>query len=159
MKKFSKLFVVAFAFVAALALTGCKKAADYKDYIGYQFSGKDPWENELAVTIRTLENDKLTWTFTDVMGEGENAATVYSELNSTFEDGKCEFIISGSTDQEGVVSSYEGTLTLKDGKVLITFDKGQLTTKSTEGDSSAYQVGALEEANKTVTLTKVVDPS
>ena len=159
MKRISKILAIVLVGVLAFTLTGCKKKADYKDYIGYQFSGKGPWGNELAVTIRTLEDDKLTWTYTDVFGEGEEAITVYSELSSTFKDESCEFMISGSTDKEGVTSSYNGTLTLKDGKVVIKYTDGALTTKSKEGDSSAYQVGALEDADKTVTLTKVVDNS
>ena len=154
-----KIFSILLVAVIAVVLTGCAKKDDYKDYIGYQFSGKDPWGNELAVTIRTLEDDKLTWTYTDILGEDDEAVTVYSEVSSTFKDGSCEFMISGSTDKEGVVSDYSGTLTLKDGKVTIKFIDGALTTKSSTGDSSAYQVGALEDANKTITLTKVVDNS
>ena len=159
MKRISKVFAFLVVGALVLVLAGCSKKTDYKDYIGYQFSGKDPWGSELAITIRTLEDDKLSWTYTDVLGEGEEAVTVYSELSSTFKDGSCEFMISGSTDKEGVTSSYNGTLTLKDGKLTVKYTDGALTTKSAEGDSNAYQVGPLDEANRTVTLTKVVDNS
>ena len=173
MKKFSKLLIVALVFVFAFSLTGCKKdekkeesktenktetKSAYADYIGYQFSGKDPWGNELAVTIRTLENDKLTWTYTDVVGEGESSLTLYSELTTDFKDGSTSFNAKGKADDNNTFD-YKGTLTLKDGSLSITFTDGAVTTNSSEGGSSAYQVGPLEEANKTITLTKVVDNS
>ena len=156
MKKFSKLFATLLVGVLALVLAGCAKKADYKEYIGYQFSGKDPWGNELAVTIRTLEDDKLTWTYTDVIGKGENAITLYNEIVSEFKDSASLFIVKGN-DENNNSFDYSGTLTLKDGSVVIKFEKGQLTTNSTEGGSGSYQVGALDEDAKTITLTKVVD--
>ena len=158
MKKFSKLLVIALMFILTLSLTACKKEADYKDYIGYQFSGKDPWGNELAVTVRTIENDKITWTFTDVVGEGESSLTLYNELSTEFKDGETSFNAKGSADDNNTYD-YTGTLTLKDGKLLVKFEKGSVTTNSTEGGSSAYQAEALEESARTITLTKVVDNS
>ena len=128
----------------------------YEHYIGYQFSGKDPWNNELAVTLRTLENDKLTWTYTDVIGDGENAITIYNELTTEFKDGITSFNVKGN--ENDYTYDYSGTLTLKEGKLVIVLESGQLTSNSTEGGSSSHQVGALDDNAKTITLEKVVDP-
>lgn len=157
MKKSLRFFAVlfiAFAFV----LTGCAKKKDYKDYIGYQFGGKDPWDNELAVTIRIIENDKITWTFTDVIGEGEDSLTLYNELTTDLKDDKTSFNAKGKAENNHTFD-YTGTLALKDGKLVITFEKGSLTSNSTEGGSTSHNVGGLEENAKTVTLTKAEDKS
>ena len=120
MKKISKLLVIALVFFLTLSLTACKKEADYKDYVGYQFSGKDPWGNELAVTVRTIENDKITWTFTDVVGEGESSLTLYNELSTDLKDNATSFNAKGNADDTNTYD-YTGTLTLKDGKLLVKF--------------------------------------
>ena len=155
MKKFSK--IIAFVLVSVLMITvvGCGKKENYEDYLGYQFSGKDPWGYELAITIRTLEDDKLTWTYTDVYGEGESSITIYDELTTEFKDGSTPFKISG--DDTTYSYEYNGTLTLKDGKLSVKYIDGALTTKSSEGNSASHQVGPLEDSEKTVTLTKVED--
>ena len=161
MKRLSKLFIVVFAFVMTFALTGCgsKKSDNYEEYIGYQFSGKDPWGSELAITVRTLKDDKLTWTYTDVLGEGESSVTVYNELTTDFKDGSTSFTVSGETEDKLYSFEYKGILTLKDGKLTVKLESGSLTSNSAEGGSSSHQVGPLEDAAKTVTLTKVVDNS
>ena len=162
MKKFSKLFVIALAFVLTLSLTACKKdeksdekKASYSEYIGYQFSRKDSWRNELAITVRTLENDKLTWTYTNSVDN----TTLYSELTTEFKDGSTSFNVKGDTDDKVYSFDYTGTLTLKDGALVVTYSKGQLTVNSSEGGSTSHIVDALEENAKTFTLTKVVDPA
>ena len=152
-----KLIVGLLVVVLCFVVVGCGKK-DYKDYIGYQFSGKDPWGGELAVTIRTLENDKMTWTYTDVLGSGESSVTVYSELETEFKNGKSSFTVNGNAE-ENYAFNYTGTISLEDGNVIITLIDGALEEKSDEGGSASYQVKALEEANRTITLTKVVDNS
>ena len=175
MKKYNKIFALVFVLVIALFITGCKKDEkesdtnntnteiteknSYEDYIGYQFSGKDSWGNELAITVRTLENDKLTWTYTTVVGEAEESMTLYNELTTDFVDGVTSFNVSGNTDKELYTFDYSGTLTLKDGNLIVTYTAGQITNNSPEGGSTSHNVGALEEASKTFTLTKVVDNS
>lgn len=156
--------------VSLFAITGCfEKKDNYDEYIGYQFSGNDPWGNELAITIRSLKDDKLTWTYTDTFED----ATAYQEITSKFKDGKTSFNIKDSIQVDGLkdiggqtvdISSsysydYSGTLTLKDGKLFVKYEKGSLTTVSSEGDSASYQVGPLDDKDKTVTLKKVVDNS
>ena len=93
------------------------------------------------------------------MGEGKNAITLYNEVSSEFKDGKTPFNVNGNTDIEGYSFDYSGTLSLKDGKLVVTYEKGQLTSSSSHGGSSSHNVGALEENAKTITLTKVVDNS
>ena len=152
-----KYLVGLLAVVLCFALVGCAKKNDYKEYIGYQFSGKDPWGGELAITVRTLENDKLAWTYTDVLGEGESSVTVYNELETEFKDGSTSFTVKGNEDNYSF--NYVGTLSLKDGKLIVKLTDGALEEKSTEGGSASYQVGPLEEAARTITLEKVVDNS
>ncbi len=149
-----KIFTLMLAVVLAFVITGCKKDEDYKDYMGYQFAGKDPWGTEVAVTIRSLEDDKLTWTFTDTLTQ---EVTVYDELTTELKDSKTSFTVKGEDDKYSY--EYSGTLTLKDGKLLVEYTKGSLVGKSTEGGSSSHNVEAVEESNRTVTLTKVVDNS
>ena len=156
MKKCTKLLMIAVVMMIGILVTGCGKK-NYEEYIGYQFSGKDPWDNEVAVTIRKIEDNKVTWTYTDVYGEGEEAITLYNELTSDMKDDKVNFTVKGDTDKEGVSFEYKGTLTLKDGKVILSYEDGQLTTKSTDGDSGSYHIGAVEEGKRIITLNKVVD--
>ena len=157
MKKFLTIML---AVVLAFVITGCSKDTkeadngEYAEYLGYQFSGQDPWGAELAVTIREIKDDKITWTYTDTLTKD---ITVYKELTTTLKDNKSSFTVKGKDGDNSF--SYSGTLSLKDGKLTIKYSKGELTTKSSEGDSSSYQVEALEKAAKTVTLTKVVDNS
>ena len=157
MKKISTIVASFLVLLMAVVLTGCNKKADYDEYLGYQFSGKDPWGNELAVTIRTLENDKLTFTYTDVIGSGSDSVTVYSEATATFKDGSAKFNVKGKADDSSYTFDYNGVLTLKDGNVEIKYETGAITEKSTNGDSDSYQVGPLEDAKKAIVLKKVVD--
>lgn len=130
---------------------------DYSPYMGYQFSGKDPWGNNLAVTIRKIEGGKVEWTYTDVLGTGKDSMTIYNVLSTDFKDGKTSFKLTNNPKDKKYSYEYEGVLSLKDGKVIISFSSGALTTNSNEGGSSSYQVGALETSSKTVSLTKVID--
>ena len=159
MKKLSKIFAFSLIAVITVMLVGCGKKANYDEYIGYQFSGKDPWGNSLAVTIRTLENDKLTWTYTDSIDNGENPITLYNELTTDFKEGSTSFNVKGNADVESISFDYTGKLTLENGKLTITYEKGQVTTDSTEGGSTSHNVDALDAKEKTITLTKVVDNS
>ena len=154
MKNFKRFFVLSLLFSCVFILTACGKS-NYDEYIGYQFSGKDPWGNELAITIRTLENDKLTWTFTDVI-TGEKGITLYNELETEFKDGETSFNVKGEAE-DNYTFDYTGTLTLKYGNLLVKFEKGQLTSNSSNGGSSSHQAEALADDNRVIVLTKVVD--
>jgi len=147
------LLAVVFCFV----LVGCGKKDDYKDYVGYQFAGKDPWGSELAVTVRTIEDNLITWTYTDVFGQGESSVTVYAELKTALKDGTTSFNAKGYADKEDVTFDYSGTLTLEDGKLIVKLTDGSLMENSTEGGSASYQVGPLEESQRSIILSKVED--
>lgn len=130
--------------------------ADYSDYIGYQFAGKDPWGGELTVTLRTLEDGQLTWTYTDLI---TNELMVYTEVGPTeFKDGKGEFEIKGKImdDPGDSVFNYAGTIELADGNVVIKLTDGAVISANGEG-GAAYQVGPLDEAAREITLVKTTD--
>lgn len=130
---------------------------DYSKYMGYQFSGKDPWDNELAVTIRTISAGKMDWTFTDLYNLGENSITLYNELSTSFDGGKSSFKLSDNIGDNIYSFNYEGKIELKDDKVYITYEKGELTSNSSNGGSTSHHVEALDKDKKVVVLTKIVD--
>lgn len=129
----------------------------YLDYAGYQFSGADPWGGTLAVTINSIIDGKMEWTFTDSF-EGH---TLYQVQQGTvLQDGKAAFDIQGSdVENEGVTFAYQGALELKDGKVTVTFDSGAVTNASTEGDSTYRIAEALSGSGlpDQVVLDRTVD--
>lgn len=153
MKKYLSIVV---ALLLAFTLTACGGKKDYKEYTGYAFEGQDPWGNPLSINFKELKDDKYTWTYNVVIGEGEYALTFSGEFTNEIDDGVIEFDIKG-TALEDPNNSYEytGTLTLKDEKVIVKYEEGEVTESSPEGGSSAYQVGGLEEGENEVTLKKV----
>ncbi len=155
MKKKS-IIVVAVVMILAVMLSACgAKAGPYDEYIGYQFVGSDPWGCPLGVTLRTLEDGKLEWTYSDVIGEGEGAITVDAVSVDEFSDGEFSFHITGEViENESMTFDYTGTVKLADGKVVITYEDGQIMEENPNGGSSSYHVGALEDEAKTVTLEK-----
>lgn len=180
-----KLFALMLALVLALSLAACgeqatqpetttapettdapattagdaattEAAADpIAEMIGYSYTGQDPWGAPLNVTLRTLENGKLEWTYAAVIGEGEDALTLDAVSTDELKDGAVNFHITGKVmENEAMTFDYSGTLQLKDGKVVLTYADGQITEESPEGGSGSYHVGALDAAAKTVTLEK-----
>ena len=133
--------------------------ADYTDYVGYQFSGKDPWEGDLAITIRTIENGKVAWTFTDVYEEN----ILYAEVTDTPIEGYTAFFDIQGADvaNENLTFQYTGFIDFADGTLIVTFQTGAVTSESAEGGYSARIADALVDSglSNQVTLTKVVDPS
>ena len=71
----------------------------YLDYAGYQFSGADPWDGTLAVTINSIIDGKMEWIFTDSF----KCHTLYQVQQGTvLQDGKAAFDIQGSdVENEG----------------------------------------------------------
>ena len=161
MKKFSKLLSVLFIIVLLFGLTACdkkendntKKRRDYKGYIGYEFSGEDPWGNTFSINLKTLKDNQLTWSFNDVIGTGKNSITLSNEYTNEIKDGRVDFHVQGtSLDNKNLSYDYSGTIILKEEKVRVEFKDGQVTEANANGGSASYQVGALDE--KTVVLTK-----
>ena len=157
MKKFSRMFSVVLGVFAFAILTGCGVKKDYKEYVGNQFAGKDPWGNGLTMTVRTIEDNKMTYTFTVLYGEGEESKTAYKELSGELKDDAVAFEFKGeTTEDKNTTFDYSGTITLKDGKLVVKYEKGQLTINSAEGGSGSQMAEALDDKAKTVTLEKVI---
>ena len=155
MKLINKFAALVLGVLMFVTITGCG-SKNYDEYIGYQFAGKDPWGTELAITVREIKDNKITYTMTDLAGD----LTLYQELSGELKDDAVAFNFKGTaTEDEKMTFDYSGTITLKDGKINVKYENGQLTSNSTEGGSSSYNVGALEDNLKTVTLEKTVDNS
>ena len=69
------MLTILLAFCMVLSTAACGSSskdsvpvsdAGYAEYAGYQFSGTDPWGGTLSITVRTIVDGKMEWTFTDV---------------------------------------------------------------------------------------------
>ena len=129
--------------------------AEYAEYAGYQFSGEDPWEGELSITIRSIVDGKMDWTFTDTYENHE----LYQEMEGTaIHDGVAEYDIEGKDlEHDNESFSYQGTMELKDGKVIFTFETGAVSSESPEGGDSYRFAQALKDSglSNQVILDKV----
>lgn len=152
-----KYIITVFAFVISLTLTACLGGEkDYKKYIGYSYEGSDPWESTFSINLKELKDDKVTWTFNVVIGEGEGALTLSDEYTNELKDGVIKFDVSGNALEDQTIKyEYSGTITLKDDKLVVLYEKGHLTEESPLGGSASYQVEGLEEDKNEVTLKRV----
>ena len=133
--------------------------AQYADYAGYQFSGKDPWEGTLSVTIRSIVDNDMEWTFTDTY---ENHTLYQAQKGTSLHDGMAEFDIHGKdVEHDNVSFDYRGTIELKDSNVIVTLLAGAVTEESPEGGSSYHFAEALLSSglSNKVVLDKVADDS
>ncbi len=133
--------------------------AQYADYAGHQFSGKDPWEGTLSVTIESIVNGNMDWTFTD---EFEGHKLFQTQKATPLHDGTADFDIQGrDAERDNVSFAYRGTLELKDGNVVVTLLAGAVTEESPEGGSSYHFAEALLSSglSNQVVLDKVADDS
>lgn len=162
----NKYLLVISIVMTAIVLVACGSSKDqklpvsndvYAEYVGTQFAGKDPWNGELAITIRSIVDGKMDWTFTDSFDDH----TLYQEQTETaIKDGSAEYRIQGKDVEDKNVSfSYEGTMELSDGQIIFSFLKGSVTTKSSDGDSDARMAEALEASgiSSKVVLVKALD--
>ncbi len=167
MKKKS-LLVIAVVVMSALLLAACGGSAKetlpvsdsvYADYVGAQFSGQDPWGGDLAITVRSIVDGKMDWTFTDTFDD----YTLYQEQSATsIQDGVAEYSIEGKDVEDDNVSfSYQGTMELKDGQITFSFLTGAVMTESSDGGSSARMAEALKDSGlqNDVALQKAADES
>ena len=166
--KNKSLLVLLMIAVGAMVLAACGSSEDemlpvsddaYAEYVGAQFAGQDPWGGELTITVRSIADGKMDWTFTDSFDDH----TLYQEQAETaIQDGIAEYSIQGSdAENENVSFSYEGTMALSEGQIIFSFLKGSVTTKSSEGDSDARVAEALEASgiSNEVVLVKAADES
>lgn len=143
---------------AAVSEAPAADTVDYSDYIGYQFSGTDPWGGELAVTIRSIEDGTMAASYTDVIGD----YTFYSEMDGMpVNENQVPFGAGGaSLEDENTTFSYSGHMEfIGNEQIRFVYEAGEVSTASSEGGSSAYHVEALDESAKTVILSKTVDPT
>ena len=150
-----------------MLLTCCTKAeeslpvsdSEYAGYVGAQFSGEDPWGGNLTVTVRSVVDGKMSWTFTDAFED----YTLFAELGETpVVDGVAEFDVQGKdVERDNVTFSYQGSMELKDGQLYFTFERGSMTTESSEGGSASRMAEALEGSgiSSQVILAKAPDES
>ena len=165
MKKVSKYLVLVLSMCLLLTACGSKKE-EAVSYDGNSYSGKDPWGNDITVTVKSLEDDNMDWTLTVIIGEGEDAVTLTDDYSNELVNDEFSFDVSGNAAGNDHVSyAYSGLLSLVDGKIEMTFNEGNITELTDEipgGDkedpddtkSFSYQVEDLEDDEKTVTLEK-----
>ena len=162
------LLVLSVIAMVAMVLVACGSSKDeklpvsddaYAEYVGAQFAGQDPWGGELTITVRSIVDGKMDWTFTDSFDDH----TLYQEQSETaIQDGRAEYSIQGKdAENKNVSFSYEGTMDLRDGQITFSFLKGSVTTKSSDGDSDARMAEALEASgiSNEVVLVKAADDS
>ena len=123
-------------------------------------TGLDPWGNPLTVSVDTLIDGKLEWTY---MEDFNGQMLIQYSADTELVDGVGPFHVEGTLQDEngeeieGVTGDYSGTIAVGDEEITLTYAAGQVTESSTEGGSTAYHVEALEEAGRTVTLKVVTD--
>lgn len=161
------LAAVVAAVAACLLLTCCAKSeeplpapdSEYAEYAGAQFSGEDPWGGNLTVTVQSVVDGKMSWTFTDVFEDH----TLHAELSETpITDGVATYDVQGKdVESDNITFSYQGSMELKDGRVYFTFERGSVITGSSEGGSASRMAEALEDsgASSQVVLAKAPDES
>ena len=162
------LLVLSMIAIAAIVLAACGSSKDeklpvsddaYAEYVGAQFAGQDPWGGELTITVRSIVDGKMDWTFTDSFDDH----TLYQEQAGTIiQDGRAEYSIQGKdAENKNVSFSYEGAMDLSDGQITFSFIKGSVTTKSSNGDSDDRIAEALKASgiSNEVVLVKAADDS
>ena len=117
-----------------------------------QYTGLDPWGNPLAITIDSITDGKMNWTYVeDFAGQ----TLVQSFENTELVDSQVAFHVEAAVqDAEYVTCDYSGMMTVEDDTLTVTFTAGEMTEVSTEGGSTAYHVEALEETERTVVLKR-----
>ena len=117
---------------------------EYAEYAGYQFSGTDPWEGTLTITVRSILDGKMEWIFTDSF---EDHTLYQVQKDTVLQNGKADFDIRGrDVENDDVSFAYQGTLELKDGDIVVAFDSGAVTGESPEGGASYHIAEALADS-------------
>ena len=140
------------ALLLCFLLTACSSGADklavsdpeYADYVGAWFRGEDPWGGKLTVTIKSIVGGKMEWTFADSFDN----STLYQEMKGTeVKDGLVPFDVQGrDAEDRNTVFRYQGTMQLKDGAVVMTFEKGAVENRKFGDGSPVRDAEALADA-------------
>ena len=129
------------------------KPATWSNYMGKQYTGQDPWGNRLSVTLKETTGNEVSFAYESVIGEGEYTRTFLTESSGEWKDGTIPFHVAAAAKEYAAMHlDYSGHLTLKDGRLFVTYDAGSVVEESTEGGSAGYQALGLEGKEKTVEL-------
>ena len=119
------------------------------EYAGYQFSGQDPWGGSLSITILNLSDGKLDWSFTDSF---ENHTLYQVQKGTLLQEGKADFDLQGKdVEQPGGSFSYQGSLELRESKLIVSFLSGAVTA---EDGSVSHDAAALSGEAQQVVLER-----
>jgi hypothetical protein len=134
MKK-KNILPIILAVALSLLITACSSEIEklavsdqeYADYAGAWFRGKDPWGGDLSVMIKSIVDGKMEWTFTDSFDQ----STLYQEMKETVvQDHAASFDVQGNdAENRNTTFQYQGTMELKDGTVVMTFESGAVMTQ------------------------------
>ena len=138
---------------AASSSSGTPAAApaEYADYIG-TYTGTDPWGGTLTLTITSIENGSLFATYSDDIED-----TIYvCNLETMIDDDSAPFALAAFTNADDTAGfNYAGYMEFTgNGQIKFVYETGSVFDDSEQGGYSAYHAEALDEAAKTVTLTK-----
>ena len=150
MKKFNKVVLCLITVFVFALVTGCSKE-DYTKYSGNKYSGKDPWGNELTITVSDLGGDRLDWIYHSVIGQGEDATIINEELTNVFRSGVVQTYLEGNDECE---YHYDVKLTFKDNTITIEYTSGSHTVYGYDGSAIISRVDDLPEESRTVVLTQ-----
>ena len=128
------------------------QAENYENYAGHWYSCEDPWGGRFYVTVKSVEDGRISWSFSDVFFN----TTLYQQVkDAPLNDGETPFHLEGtSLYDEDKFFRYDGTLALRDGAVVLAFTAGALEERSPEGGSSSQHVDPLEEADRVFVLNR-----
>jgi len=156
-KKKKNIVTIILAAALCLLITACSSEIEklavsdqeYADYAGAWFRGKDPWGGDLSVMIKSIVDGKMEWTFTDSFDQ----STLYQEMKETVvQDHAASFDVQGNdAENRNTTFQYQGTMELKDGTVVMTFESGAVMTQ--QDGPPVRDVKELADAGR-VTLEK-----
>ena len=117
---------------------------------GRQYTGLDPWGNPLTITIDSITDETINWTYTE---DFDGQMLIQSFEDTELIDAQASFHVEGTIqDAEYIICDYSGTMTVEEDTLTLTYTAGEMTEESSEGGSTAYHVEALEEGDRTVVL-------